>query len=196
MYSVAEGDNTSAIGQYSHAEGFATIASGSNSHAEGSSTRAVAAGSHAEGVGTEAPMLEGAHVQGKYNDTSRSDLIDVVGYGTNTTNRKNLEALTTAGMLILRGSVIIGADNDSNNGYAIPIPMPGGYEADKQYLLTFEKNTNRITWQKTDLNTIAGNMYSRDPNAYNVDQGPFTIYEGIVDPDPALGKVGDLYFKH
>lgn len=108
-YSHAEGSNTTASGYQSHAEGGRTTASGDSSHAEGGSTIAsgdcshaeggltIASGnySHAEGYKTEANNYQ--HVSGKYNttysgidssdtqDTTHSDAIFLIGYGTSTT---------------------------------------------------------------------------------------------------------------
>ena len=52
--SVAEGDDTTASGNYSHAEGSGTNASGESSHTEGDNTEASGESSHAEGNTTQA----------------------------------------------------------------------------------------------------------------------------------------------
>ena len=63
IYSVAEGEETTASGNASHAEGGYTTASGVVSHAEGSSTTASGDYSHAEGDSTEASG-EASHAEG------------------------------------------------------------------------------------------------------------------------------------
>ena len=63
IYSVAEGNKTTASGDYSHAEGSRTTASGDYSHAEGDSTEASGEDSHAEGGGTTASGIT-SHAEG------------------------------------------------------------------------------------------------------------------------------------
>lgn len=105
-YSHAEGNNTTASGDCSHAEGGSTTASGYYSHAEGHNTTASGHYSHASGYGTLADSYQ--YVAGKYNeqkpapaaadtqDSTGSDAIFVVGYGTSTT-RANAFRITSGG---------------------------------------------------------------------------------------------------
>ena len=198
IYSLAEGNATTASGKYSHAEGNQSKALGESSHAEGELTSAGnAKGTHAEGVGTLTPNLPGAHAQGKYN-ISGSNLYDIVGYGSSTSNRANLSALTTDGRLILKGSLIIGAENNSTGGFEIPVPETYLAEYDKPYSLTVTMNSDgtfTTEWQVIEQEQDP-NKYMRDPSATGADNGPFTIYDGTTIPDPSLGKIGDIYFKH
>lgn len=110
--SHAEGYKTQATGNYAHAEGNTTVASGSSSHAEGNATAASGDNSHAEGLGTTAKA--GQHVQGKYNvaDSNTPVFADIVGWGSSTSNRKNISQLTTNGTLYLTGDVYVGNSGD------------------------------------------------------------------------------------
>ena len=194
-YSHAEGQGTSAqsvtaAGVASHAEGYQTKATGNYSHAEGNQTEAVGIASHAEGIGTYAPNVQGASVRGKWNVKS-GNFIDIVGGGTNNTNRVNLSALTTDGKLILKDSVVIGAANNSTGGYLVPIPSDAIKDG-QQYVMSYNSDTDMIEWTILEAST---NSYQRDPSKVTTD-GPFTIYDGTTEPSASLGKVGDIYFKH
>lgn len=196
-YSHAEGQGTSsqsvvASGKGSHAEGYLTKATGSYSHAEGSQTEAPGVGSHAEGIGTYAPNITGggSSARGKWNVKS-GNFIDVVGGGTNNNNRVNLSALTTSGQLILKNSVVIGAENNSTGGYVVPIP-DDTIKDGQQYVMSYNSDTDTIEWTVLSAST---NSYQRDPSKVTTD-GPFTIYDGTTEPLASLGKVGDIYFKH
>ena len=191
-YSVAEGMSNTASGDKSHAEGNITTASGESSHTEGEGTTALAKASHAEGLGTITPNVIGAHVQGRYNaNLTNVNFIDVVGYGTNNSNRKNISALTTDGRLILANSVTIGADAQSQGGFTIPLPT--GLEYGYKYALSYDADTEQLIWEVIEDDS---NKYSRDPNAVGSGNGPFTVYDGTTTPSASLGKPGDIYFKH
>lgn len=191
--SVAEGESTTASGNKSHAEGTLTTASGESSHAEGEGSTALAKASHAEGLGTITPNIIGAHVQGRYNaNLTNSNFIDVVGYGTNNNNRKNISALTTDGRLILANSITIGADAQSQGG--ITIPIPSGLEYGYKYALSYDADNEQLVWEVIDIEEDP-NKYSYS-NATTSNPGPFTIYEGTTEPSSSLGKPGDIYFKH
>ena len=192
--SVAEGSGVTASGNKAHAEGYLTVASGENSHAEGEGSTAIAKNSHAEGLGTITPNIMGAHVQGRYNaNITNSNFIDVVGYGTNNTNRKNISALTTDGRLILANTITIGADGQSQGGVTIPIPT--GLEYGYKYVLSYDADNDQLIWEIFDIDEDP-NKYKRDPSAPGADNGPFTIYDGTTEPSASLGKPGDIYFKH
>lgn len=114
--SHAEGSGSMATGHYSHSEGSGTTASGHFSHAEGSSTEARGEMSHAEGFGTLATP-DYQHVQGKFNVEDRSgQFADIVGWGTNNTSKKNIEATTVEGDKRMKGDVYVGCNNDSSGG--------------------------------------------------------------------------------
>lgn len=208
-FSVAEGTSTSASGQYahaegsqsvasgesSHAEGVETLASGKGAHAEGQKTVAAGAGSHAEGIGTYT-NIGAASVRGKWN-VKTGNYIDVVGGGTNDSNRVNLSALVasgaTAGRLILKDSIVIGANPNSTGGYVIPVPDAAIQDGDS-YVLSYNYNDDAFVWTKLEVTDT--NKYQRDPSAPGAGNGPFTIYDGTVTPTSALGKPGDIYFRH
>lgn len=128
--SFAEGYRTIASGKYSHAEGLESMATGDCSHAEGSGTVAFGVKSHAEGTSTEArgrmSHAEGfftlatpdyQHVQGKFNvEDSSGQFADIIGWGTNNTSKKNIEATTVEGDKRMKGDVYVGCNDDSTGG--------------------------------------------------------------------------------
>ena len=121
-YSHAEGASTTASGSRAHAEGDNTTASGSSSHAEGLSTAASGAYSHTEGLGTKASS-NSQHAQGKYNiEDANNTYADIVGNGTNNSDRKNISALDWNGNLHLKGNVYTGCNDDSTGG-AVLLPV-------------------------------------------------------------------------
>ena len=111
--SFASGRETIASNNYSHAEGYQTIASGDNgSHAEGIITEAKGRNSHAEGQGTIAGR-RGQHCFGEYNieetgtATTRGTYVEIVGNGSNTSNRSNARTLDWLGNEVLAGDCTI-----------------------------------------------------------------------------------------
>ncbi len=100
-FSIAEGENTKALGRSSHSEGNATQAIGDCAHSEGLNTKAEGYASHTEGAYTEAyytgshaegdhtkTYREYQHVEGTYN-AYKSNALFIVGNGTSDTDRKN-----------------------------------------------------------------------------------------------------------
>lgn len=100
-FSVAEGENTKALGRGAHSEGRITTASGTGSHAEGGQTIASAENAHAEGGNTKA-LYPNSHAEGHRTITSKNDqhvcgrwnkenpeAMMIVGNGSSETNRKN-----------------------------------------------------------------------------------------------------------
>lgn len=85
--SHAEGQYTTASGDYSHAEGTRTRASYINAHAEGQETMAAAANAHAEGQGTVTAET-GGHVAGLYNAVVPNGLFNF-GIGSSNDKRKS-----------------------------------------------------------------------------------------------------------
>lgn len=69
LYSIIEGQGTTASGNASHAEGFSTYAIGQGSHAEGNQTSAMTSYSHVEGRHTIANN-DFEHASGLYNISS------------------------------------------------------------------------------------------------------------------------------
>ncbi len=193
LYSHAEGNSTSVDidVEAGHAEGINTSVNGSYSHAEGQNTSISIEGGHVEGIGTINAGIDGAHVQGKYNvSDSVGRYADIVGWGTSSSNRKNISALTTTGNQILAGTVTIGAANNSTGGYSIPIP--NGLDPDLTYILKFNGST--MSWEIDEAaaadNTTIG--YTDDGKLEVIRK----IYDGTTEPSASLGKPGDIYFKH
>ena len=110
--SHAEGSGTTASGLNSHAEGSGTTASGARSHAEGRNTIASGFSSHAEGYGTTASRRS-QHAGGEFNkrDTESQDssyrgkYIEIIGNGTNDSNRSNARTLDWEGNACYAGDV-------------------------------------------------------------------------------------------
>ena len=117
LISHAEGHITEASGQYSHAEGFLTEASSDEAHAEGHTTVASGQYSHAEGYYTKA-IGQSQHVAGQYNIADNTSA-RITGWGTDDSNRKNIEQLDRSGNLRLKGSVYVGCNDDSSGGTLI-----------------------------------------------------------------------------
>lgn len=102
---LAQGSNSTASGQCAHAEGSSTQATGEFSHSEGYNTVAAGKYSHAEGYGTETKN-EGEHAQGRWNvssDTPGYETIHTIGYGTGSSNRKNIYELHRTGKQFIIG---------------------------------------------------------------------------------------------
>jgi len=141
----------------------------------------------------------GAHVQGRYNSNQTSDnFVDIVGWGTgaSTSQRKNISALTADGRLILANSVTINADKNSHGGYTLPIPAE--FDPGTQYMMSYEvdESTGELIFSWSPV-IIEDNKNTYGYNgATTSNPGPFTIYDGTVTPTSALGKPGDIYFKH
>ena len=117
--SHAEGNRTTASGDDSHAEGSRSVASGSSSHAEGEDTTASGSVSHAEGLNTQANARQ-QHVIGEFNipDTpssqdSRGTYVEIVGNGTDDSDRSNARTLDWEGNERLAGSLTLGADTQN-----------------------------------------------------------------------------------
>lgn len=118
-YSHAEGINTDANGNYAHSEGNGTTASGEGSHAEGRDTQANGDYSHAAGYQTIAAgdysFAGGNNTEafanyqtaiGKFNVTSNSDSLFVVGDGLNTGNRHDVLRVNS-GSVQVTGSLFV-----------------------------------------------------------------------------------------
>jgi hypothetical protein len=113
-FSLAQGSNTTASGQYSHAEGYNNIASGNGSHAEGRFTTASGTFSHAEGRLTLA-LGQYSHAEGfgtissgsyqttvgQYNAHNDSTSYFIVGGGTDDSTRKDAFKVTNSSSIIV-----------------------------------------------------------------------------------------------
>ena len=97
-YSHAEGKGTSAQNDSSHAEGNTTIASGKYSHAEGEQTQASGESSHAEGYYTIA-SADYQTAAGRYNTAANSTDYFVIGNGS-IGNRKDAFGVNANGTYI------------------------------------------------------------------------------------------------
>lgn len=121
--SHAEGRLTTASGTQSHVEGTSSTASGAASHAEGIETTAAGVGSHAEGIQTIANGKH-QHVQGRHNVIDESNrFADIVGNGSDTTNKSNAYALDWHGNLRLKGNVYVNCNADSTGGTKLSLDV-------------------------------------------------------------------------
>lgn len=122
----AEGFNSFAAGNYSHAEGNRTQCTTPSAHAEGEYTKAYGIAAHAGGSHTIATnnysFAHGLGVQsfyqslfaiGQYNDSTPTDLLFVVGNGTDDNNRSNILELHNTGTLKITNDLIF------NNGKSL-----------------------------------------------------------------------------
>ena len=114
-YSTAEGYNTTASRAYSHAEGQETEASASAAHAEGSLSVASGINSHAEGYGTIANQFA-QHVFGNYNvednpEDANEYNVEIVGWGSTDSDRKNIRTLDTSGNMTIAGRLTQSSDS-------------------------------------------------------------------------------------
>jgi len=118
-YSHAEGINTDANGNYAHSEGNGTTAAGDGSHAEGRDTQANGDYSHAAGYQTIAAgdysFAGGNNTEafanyqtaiGKFNVTSNSDSLFVVGDGLNSGDRHDVLRVNS-GSVQVTGSLFV-----------------------------------------------------------------------------------------
>ncbi len=115
--SHAEGWTSEATGTYSHAEGQDTKASGDSGHAEGVDTFASGNYSHAEGRGTIASATA-QHVVGKYN-VSDDLKLEIVGNGTNDSNRSNARTLDESGNEWIAGALSVGDPGQTRTNLGI-----------------------------------------------------------------------------
>ena len=153
-YAHAEGQDTLAKGEASHAEGGATTARGANSHAEGARAQALGGRSHAEGQDT---VARGScqHVQGKCNVEDTSVYADIIGNGTSSSDRKNIEATTWTGDKRLKGDVYVHCNDDSTGGSKLmteAITDAGGYFTTD----TVEGALQEIGAELAGINTLIG----------------------------------------
>lgn len=118
--SHAEGAGAEATGECSHAEGYGAEAVGYWSHAEGFETLANGEASHAEGEGTKATRRS-QHTEGEYNiydevgsSNTRGNYINIVGNGTDNSNRSNAHTLDWEGNAWYAGDVYVGSQSGTN----------------------------------------------------------------------------------
>lgn len=103
--SVAEGNNTTASGNYSHAEGQNTTASGPSSHAEGYKTNAYS---------------NYQHVQGKYNiDDTDNKYADIIGNGSSPSARSNAATVSWDGISWSQTDVRAGGTDQDNATHSL-----------------------------------------------------------------------------
>lgn len=191
-----EGNGTAASGAASHAEGTSSTASGTSSHAEGGSCTASADNAHAEGYRCTAKH-SGAHVEGGYQESGTayqhtqgryakalaSPYIDIVGWGDDGNNRKNVSVLDTSGNLIIKGKLYQDASNDEcTSGTLVSAILyrhniliefdPGlGLSFYKNYITIISKNNTQM-----DAAALAAYLYNqcsgiRQPAAGNFPDG-------------------------
>lgn len=124
---VSIGYQTQATGYASYAEGYQTQSTNYFSHAEGSNTVASGGCSHASGYGTVANHNT-QFVFGQYNiadistatGVENGNYIEIVGNGTNNSNRSNARALDWSGNEYLAGNVYVNCGSDLSNGTMLP----------------------------------------------------------------------------
>ena len=114
--SHAENNQTTASGSSAHSEGIRTVASGGASHSEGISTTASGVGAHTHGEGTIANH-RGQTAAGRFNIADPSDdaeteigtYVEIIGNGTDASNRSNARTLDWNGNETLAGKLTVGA---------------------------------------------------------------------------------------
>ena len=120
---------------------------GTNSVAVGSDCTASGMYSHAEGHGTIAGS-EAMHAAGMFNKTT-SGMARVTGWGTDSTTKKDIETLDTAGNLKVAGNIFVNCNDDSSGG--IPLFLPDAikieYTRGQQYPPT-EDDTYHMLYDK------------------------------------------------
>ena len=150
-FSHSEGENTTSSGNYSHAEGDNSTSSGNHSHAEGKDTEAQGIASHAEGEGTLA-VGDYSHAEGyftiaykdyqtavgQYNTDLNSTDYFVVGVGT-AGNRKDGLGVSDTRTFI------------SNSLY-----LPDLGDTAQSYVLTFNNTSKQVYY--TSSNALAASL--------------------------------------
>ena len=143
-YSHAEGDRTKALGSYAHSEGTLTEATGNGSHTEGFYTQAAGDYSHAEGNYSYADRqyshVEGQyviarsnkqHAQGQANVIDENGVFaDIVGNGSNSSNRSNAEATDWNGNKYLSGGIYVGCTDYTTTANGLTTLGAGGFRID------------------------------------------------------------------
>ena len=134
----SEGTKTTASGNNSHAEGNLSEAIGYNAHAEGNETVAEGTSSHAEGTGTIASN-KSQHVGGEFNiqdpsmyiPSSRGEFVEIIGNGTDISERSNARALDWNGNEYLSGDLYVNCNDDSTGGTKVVTTADISTKADK-----------------------------------------------------------------
>lgn len=119
LYITAGKKTGTTLGNKATAEGNDNTASNDNSHAEGMSTVASGYSSHAEGHGTISQCMC-QHVFGAYNvadantPNARGTYVEMVGNGSDNSNRSNARTLDWLGNETLAGKLTLGTAPTSN----------------------------------------------------------------------------------
>ena len=144
-YSHAEGSTTTASQSGAHAEGAITTASGNYSHSEGNQTQAKGQSSHAEGGYTIASRRS-QHVFGELNieetgtSTTRGTYVEIVGNGTNDSNRSNARTLDWSGNETIAGTLTQSSDAKLKDIITEKLPDVSAIKAVK---FKWKENANR-----------------------------------------------------
>lgn len=168
LQSHAEGYYTAASGDYSHAEGLGTIASGTFSHAEGQGTAADGAWSHVEGQETFASS-QNQHVFGKLNVKDKvGTYVEIVGNGTDESNRSNARTLDWAGNEYLAGALDVGdpdttIENLGLNTRLIYYGTSGTAAATQEKAATVSGVTALFTGLQVRIRFTNGQTYNGQP---------------------------------
>lgn len=108
LYITAGKKSGTTLGTMATAEGCDTTASNFASHAEGNFTQANGFASHVEGEHTIADG-DWQHVFGKFNIANTTS-VEIVGWGTALTNRKNIRTLANNGNMTIAGTLTQSSD--------------------------------------------------------------------------------------
>lgn len=205
-YTVAIGPSVSVSGDSSAALGFGNSVSGVNSYAFGKNNNlpydgSVAIGSDNVSSNSSEETYTFGHnltalksqqfVLGKYNDTTGTrNLSFVIGNGVNGFPSNSL-AIDDNGNLIIRGTVYINADSNSDNGISLSdlfsknnsLKFSGKLTAGQTSLVIEDSQITEDMW--VDVYT---SLYGLNPSEVTVETGKVTIkFEEAYDQDISVG---------
>jgi len=160
-YSHAEGDTTAAPGDYSHAEGSGAAASGTGSHAESLDTTATGDYSHAEGEQTTSFGIA-SHAEG-YQTTATGDYSHAEGQETEAVgNYAHAEGLGTEAWIDHQHAQ--GKYNIKNNASSLMVVGNGVSDMSRSDVLRVEAGSVQVTGsflqRNIDTSTTVGFMGS------------------------------------
>ena len=188
-YSTAEGYDCDAYQTGDHAEGYQTTANAYGSHAEGGYTETYGWYSHAEGLSTHASH-KSQHVGGEYNiiDTStnsaseRGTYVEIIGNGSNASNRSNARTLDWYGNEVLSGNVTATGFKTPNGTSSQVLTADGNVKS----LPEVPNNIiSSVAFSENESNSSYGLLVFKDYSVYNnslleMKQNTFTVNMGSV----------------
>lgn len=182
--SIAEGNNTAAIGDISHAEGDGTIANGISSHAEGASTTASGICSHAEGYYTQArgdnSHAEGNNAQARGND-SHAEGNQTIAAG-NYSHAEGYQTFVSSNYSHAEGynTTVDGNYSHAEGNYTIAINQ--SEHASGQYNVSNNANNTFGNSGNTLFSVGNGTSYNARHNAFEIRQnGDIYLSSGGTD---------------